>query len=161
MFVLDETHHCKPKQQPLLGIWILLHVVSSERGFQAGQGRAAESPSIAGVAKRQPFCHLWQSSPPADTLAAAAVTRPCLSGPLHSGRNSCPAPGIETRAEALLGLYSGPASAGGRGASSKAQAAFLHRNKPRFLPPSPGPAAVPGRQSAVPGAGRYLPAAGR
>lgn len=29
MFVLGERHHCKPKQQPILGIWLLLLVVSS------------------------------------------------------------------------------------------------------------------------------------
>lgn len=55
MFVLGERHHCKPKQQPFLGIWLLLLVVSPP-GFQQVQGRAAAGPSTAGVVKRQPLC---------------------------------------------------------------------------------------------------------
>lgn len=156
--MLDERHHCEPQQQPILGIWLLLGIFSSERGFQPEQGRAAAGPSHcrccqtpafpSPVAKLSSSWHAGSRSWGKAVPLGAAPQRP----------EQLPGPRKRHQSAGFATALFGTAGAGGHGASSKAQALFCIEQTP-FPPPSPG---CPGPAQRSPrGAGRYLPAAGR
>lgn len=118
MFALDEKEECEQKQQPILGIWMVLHVFSSARGFQTVRGRKAvnhslnvlSNLSLPDTAGKGQLGLKFTSQPagssrcdPAVSLgAAAAAAKPAAQGFAAS------APGNETTARDLPRLYSGP-----------------------------------------------------